>query len=120
MLKGIKKILILLPITDISRYEVVFGGKSRFGVCLLNKVQLRHEVLAKTFILGVDFVGTDSYTTIFGDSIYCGNVFDKKFKAAKENDEKDSRDTIFGYYVMNSERFGVVALNKKNEVDNKY
>ena len=116
MLAGIKEILIISTPTDTSRFESLLGSGSQFGVSLSYKIQQKPDGLAQAFILGEDFLNGESAAMVLGDNIFYGNGFSKILKSAVENAEKNNRATIFGYYVPDPERFGVVAFDEYGKV----
>ena len=111
MLAGIKDILIISTPTDTPRFEALLGDGSQFGVNLSYKVQPSPDGLAQAFILGEEFIGDDACAMVLGDNIFYGNGFGKTLRAAKEDAEINNRATVFGYYVNDPERFGVVAFD---------
>lgn len=112
MLAGIKDILIISTPTDTPRFEALLGDGSQFGVSLTYKVQPNPDGLAQAFILGEEFLGGDAGAMVLGDNIFYGNEFSRILKAAVENAEKNNRATVFGYYVPDPERFGVVEFDE--------
>ena len=115
MLAGIRDILIISTPTDLPNFERLLGDGSQFGVRLSYKVQPSPDGLAQAFILGEEFIGDDCCTMILGDNIYYGNGFSHILKAAAETAEA-GRATIFGYYVDDPERFGIVEFDKDGKV----
>lgn len=115
MLAGIKDILIISTPTDTPRFESLLGDGSQFGVNLSYKVQPSPDGLAQAFILGEEFIGNDACAMVLGDNIFYGNGFGKILRAATENAEVNGRATVFGYYVPDPERFGVVAFDENGE-----
>ena len=115
MLAGIKEILIISTPTDLPRFEELLGDGSQFGVQLSYKVQPSPDGLAQAFILGEEFIGDDACAMVLGDNIFYGNGFRKLLKAAVEDAESNSRATVFGYYVNDPERFGVVAFDESGK-----
>lgn len=111
MLAGIKDILIISTPVDTPRFENLLGDGSKFGVSLSYKVQPNPDGLAQAFILGEDFIGDDACAMILGDNIFFGNGLSKVLKSAYRNAE-NGRATIFGYYVNDPERFGIVEFDK--------
>lgn len=111
MLAGIKEILIISTPDDTPRFEALLGYGSQFGVSLQYCVQPSPDGLAQAFILGESFIGSDACAMVLGDNIFYGNGFRKLLKAAVEDAEVNGRATIFGYYVNDPERFGVVAFD---------
>ncbi len=115
MLAGIKDILIISTPSDLRRFEELLGDGSQFGVQLSYKVQPCPDGLAQAFILGEEFIGDDACAMVLGDNIFYGNGFRKLLKAAVEDAEINSRATVFGYYVNDPERFGVVAFDESGK-----
>ena len=113
MLAGIKDILIISTPTDTPRFEELLGDGSQFGINLSYKVQPSPDGLAQAFILGEEFIGDDACAMVLGDNIFYGAGFSSYLQAAVENAEKNGRSTIFGYYVTDPERFGVVEFDKE-------
>ena len=111
MLAGIKDILIISTPVDTPRFESLLGDGSKFGINLSYKVQPSPDGLAQAFILGKDFIGDDACCMVLGDNIFYGNGFKKALHNAVVNAE-NGRSTVFGYYVTDPERFGVVEFNK--------
>ncbi|HRR77923.1 MAG TPA: glucose-1-phosphate thymidylyltransferase RfbA [Ruminococcus sp.] len=115
MLAGIRDILIISTPTDLPNFERLLGDGSEFGINLSYKVQPSPDGLAQAFILGKEFIGDDSCAMVLGDNIFYGNGFGKLLRTAKENAETNSRATVFGYYVSDPERFGVVEFNENGQ-----
>lgn len=115
MLAGIKDILIISTPTDTPRFEALLGDGSQFGVSLQYKVQPSPDGLAQAFILGEEFLNGEPGAMVLGDNIFYGNGFSKILKAAVEDAENDGRATVFGYYVSDPERFGVVAFDENGK-----
>ena len=111
MLAGIKDILIISTPEDTPRFESLLGDGSKFGINLSYKVQPSPDGLAQAFILGKDFIGDDACSMVLGDNIFYGNGFIKALHNAVIN-AKNGRSTVFGYYVTDPKRFGVVEFNK--------
>lgn len=111
MLAGIKDILIISTPVDTPKFESLLGNGSQFGVNLSYKVQPSPDGLAQAFILGEEFLQGEPGAMILGDNIFYGNGFSKILKAAVEDAEVNGRATVFGYYVPDPERFGVVAFD---------
>ena len=116
MLAGIKDILIISTPVDTPRFEALLGDGSQFGISLSYCVQPSPDGLAQAFILGQEFIGEDACAMVLGDNIFYGNGFSKVLRAAAENAEKNNRATVFGYYVNDPERFGVVAFDETGRV----
>ena len=115
MLAGIKEILIISTPTDLPRFEALLGDGSQFGVSLQYKAQPSPDGLAQAFILGDAFLAGGPGAMILGDNIFYGNGLRAMLKAAVKNAEKNNRATVFGYYVPDPERFGVVAFDENGK-----
>lgn len=109
MLAGIKDILIISTPTDLPNFERLLGDGSNFGINLSYKVQPSPDGLAQAFLLGEEFIGNDSCAMVLGDNIFYGSGFSRILKNAA-NKEKGA--TVFGYYVEDPERFGIVEFDK--------
>ena len=116
MLAGIKDILIISTPTDTPRFEALLGDGSQFGIHLSYKVQPSPDGLAQAFILGEEFLGGEAGAMVLGDNIFYGNGFGRILRAAVANAEGNRRATVFGYYVTDPERFGVVAFDETGKV----
>ncbi|MEG2634853.1 MAG: glucose-1-phosphate thymidylyltransferase RfbA, partial [Oscillospiraceae bacterium] len=110
MLAGIKDILIISTPTDTPRFESLLGDGSQFGISLSYKVQPSPDGLAQAFLLGEEFIGNDCCAMVLGDNIFHGNGFSKLLREAVRNGE-NGRATVFGYYVNDPERFGIVEFD---------
>ena len=115
MLAGIKDILIISTPTDTPRFEALLGDGSQFGISLSYKVQPSPDGLAQAFILGEEFIGEDACAMVLGDNIFYGNGFRRILQAAVKDAEENARATVFGYYVTDPERFGVVAFDENGK-----
>ena len=113
MLAGIKDILIISTPEDTPRFEALLGDGSQFGISLSYCVQPSPDGLAQAFILGETFIGDDACAMVLGDNIFYGNGFGRILRAAVTDAEVNSRATVFGYYVNDPERFGVVAFDEE-------
>ena len=116
MLAGIKDILIISTPTDLPRFENLLGDGSEFGIRLSYVVQPSPDGLAQAFLLGEDFIGDDDCAMVLGDNIFYGNGFSRILRAAVENAAENKRATVFGYYVQDPERFGVVEFDGDGRV----
>ena len=114
MLAGIKDILIISTPEDTPRFEHLLGDGSKLGLNLSYKVQPSPDGLAQAFILGEEFIGDDDCCMVLGDNIFYGNGFKKALHNAVENAD-NGRATVFGYYVPDPERFGVVEFDKNGQ-----
>ncbi|MEL7628887.1 glucose-1-phosphate thymidylyltransferase RfbA [Pectobacterium aroidearum] len=111
MLAGIKDILIISTPEDMPSFKRLLGDGSRFGVQFSYTVQPSPDGLAQAFILGEEFINGDRCALVLGDNIYFGQSFGKKLEAASERTEGA---TVFGYQVVDAERFGVVEFDENN------
>ena len=116
MLAGIRDILIISTPEDTPRFEHLLGNGSQFGVNLSYKVQPSPDGLAQAFLLGEEFIGDDACAMVLGDNIFYGNGFGGILRESVENAEKNERATVFGYYVNDPERFGVVEFDADGHV----
>ena len=116
MLAGIREILVISTPTDTPRFEALLGDGAQFGLKLSYKVQPSPDGLAQAFLLGEEFIGDDACAMVLGDNIFYGNGFSDALRGALENAEKNSRATIFGYYVHDPERFGIVEFDADGKV----
>ena len=108
---GIQDILIISTPQDLPRFEALLGDGSRFGIRLSYAQQPSPDGLAQAFIIGEDFIGQDSVAMVLGDNIFAGHGLKKRLKAAVANAESGKGATIFGYYVDDPERFGIVEFD---------
>lgn len=109
MLAGIHEILIISTPQDLPNFEKLLGDGSQFGIQLSYKVQPSPDGLAQAFTLGESFIGDDPVALVLGDNIFYGRHFGDTLKQAAQ---KDKGATVFGYYVTDPERFGVVAFDE--------
>ncbi len=115
MLAGIRDILIISTPVDTPRFENLLGDGSQFGLSLQYKVQPSPDGLAQAFLLGEEFIGDEACAMVLGDNIFYGNAFRKALRAAAK-DAENGRATIFGYYVNDPERFGIVEFDDNGKV----
>ncbi|MDE5581519.1 MAG: glucose-1-phosphate thymidylyltransferase RfbA [Treponemataceae bacterium] len=115
MLAGIRDILIISTPADLPNFEKLLGDGSQYGINLSYKVQPSPDGLAQAFILGEDFIGDDACAMVLGDNIFYGNGFGTILRNAKKNAEENNRATVFGYYVPDPERFGVVDFDENGK-----
>ena len=116
MLSGIREILIISTPDDTPRFEALLGDGSQFGVSLSYKVQPSPDGLAQAFLLGEEFLGGQPGAMVLGDNIFYGNGFGTLLRQAVRNAEDNGRATVFGYYVTDPERFGVVEFDPEGRV----
>lgn len=112
MLAEIREILIISTPQDTPRFEELLGDGSQFGIHLEYRIQNSPDGLAQAFVIGEDFVGEDSCVMILGDNIFYGNDFYELLQKAKKSAEQ-GRATVFGYYVKDPERYGVVEFDEE-------
>ena len=115
MLAGIREILIISTPEDTPRFEHLLGDGSQFGLSLSYRVQPSPDGLAQAFLLGEEFIGDEPCAMVLGDNIFYGNGFGKTLRAAAA-DAEAGRATIFGYYVSDPERFGIVEFDEAGRV----
>ncbi|MEK0269910.1 glucose-1-phosphate thymidylyltransferase RfbA [Vibrio vulnificus] len=111
MLAGIRDILVITTPEDQASFQRLLGDGSDFGISLEYAVQASPEGLAQAFIIGEEFIGTDSVCLVLGDNIFYGQGFSPKLKKAVETAESGNGATVFGYQVKDPERFGVVEFD---------
>ena len=114
MLAKIRDILIISTPEDTKRFEALLGDGSQFGIHLSYAVQPSPDGLAQAFLIGEEFIGDDSCAMILGDNIFYGNGFGRKLEAAAKSADK-GQSTVFGYYVDDPERFGVVEFDESGK-----
>ncbi len=115
MLAGIRDILIISTPEDTSRFEELLGDGSSFGINLSYKVQSSPDGLAQAFLIGEDFIQNDPCAMILGDNIFYGSGFSKLLNSAVRK-AHDGIATVFGYYVNDPNRFGIVEFDDNGEV----
>jgi glucose-1-phosphate thymidylyltransferase len=116
MLAGIKDILIISTPRDLPNFKNLLGDGSDYGISLSYAEQPSPDGLAQAFLIGEEFIGDDSCAMVLGDNIFYGNGFSKILKDAVKNAEENHRASVFGYYVDDPERFGVVEFDENNKV----
>ena len=114
MLAGIRDILIISTPEDISKFQTLLGDGSDFGVHFSYVIQPSPDGLAQAFLLGEEFIGDDACAMVLGDNIFYGDGLVKKLKESVKRAENDKKATVFGYYVNDPERFGVVEFDENN------
>ncbi|MDK2809221.1 MAG: glucose-phosphate thymidylyltransferase [Clostridiales bacterium] len=112
---GIRDILIISTPSDTPRFQELLGDGHQFGVNLSYAIQPSPDGLAQAFIIGEEFVGDDTVAMILGDNIFAGHGLNKRLQAARENAENGKGATVFGYYVDDPERFGIVSFNEEGK-----
>ncbi|WP_047449592.1 glucose-1-phosphate thymidylyltransferase RfbA [Alistipes sp. ZOR0009] len=116
MLAGIRDILIISTPHDTPRFQELLGDGTRFGVNFQYKVQPSPDGLAQAFILGEDFIGNDDVCMVLGDNIFYGYGLSGMLQRSVQTVEEKRRSVVFGYYVNDPERYGVVEFNKDGNV----
>lgn len=116
MLAGIRDILIISTPEDTPRFTALLGDGAQLGISLSYKVQPSPDGLAQAFILGEDFLNGEPGAMVLGDNIFYGNGFSRLLRSAVINAEENGRATVFGYYVNDPERFGVVEFDENGAV----
>ena len=112
---GIRDILIISTPQDTPRFEELLGDGKQFGINLTYAVQPSPDGLAQAFIIGADFIGDDTVAMVLGDNIFAGHGLKKRLEAAVKNAESGKGATVFGYYVDDPERFGIVEFDKNGK-----
>lgn len=115
MLAGIKNILVISTPVDTPRLEALLGDGSQFGINLSYAIQLSPDGLAQAFIIGSEFIGDEPCAMILGDNIFYGNEFSKTLQDSAKS-ALEGYATVFGYYVKDPERFGIVEFDKDGRV----
>lgn len=110
MTAGIREILIISTPEDLPRFEELLGDGKQFGLSLSYKVQPSPDGLAQAFLIGEEFIGGDSVAMILGDNIFHGHGLEKRLRRAAQ---AESGATVFGYYVDDPERFGIVEFDSE-------
>ena len=113
---GIRDILIISTPQDTPRFEELLKDGKQFGINLSYAVQPSPDGLAQAFIIGADFIGNDTVAMVLGDNIFAGHGLKKRLKAAVQNAETGKGATVFGYYVDDPERFGIVEFDNQGHV----
>ena len=112
---GIRDILIISTPQDTPRFEELLGDGKQFGINLTYAVQPSPDGLAQAFIIGADFIGDDTVAMVLGDNIFAGHGLKKRLEAAVKNAETGKGATVFGYYVDDPERFGIVEFDNSGK-----
>ena len=116
MLAGIRDVLVISTPTDLPNFEKLLGNGKRYGINVSYKIQPSPDGLAQAFTLGKEFIGGDACAMVLGDNIFYGNGFGNLLRNAKRDAEKNDRATVFGYFVNDPERFGVVEFDGSGKV----
>ena len=116
MLSGIQEILIISTPEDIGKYESLLGNGSNLGIKLEYKIQPNPNGLAEAFILGDEFIGSDDVCLVLGDNIFYGKGLPQLLKKTVSRVENNNESVVFGYYVSDPERYGVVEFDSNDKV----
>ncbi len=116
MLAGLRDILIISTPEDTPRFECLLGNGEQFGINLQYAIQPTPDGLAQAFIIGEKFIGDESCAMVLGDNIFYGNEFSRMLKDSVSAADDDGRATVFGYYVPDPERFGIVEFDENGKV----
>lgn len=112
---GINEILIISTPEDTPRFEKLFGDGKELGLKFFYEIQKNPDGLAQAFIIGEDFIGNDNVAMILGDNIFAGHGLTKRLRKAVKNAESGKGATVFGYYVDDPERFGIVEFDERGK-----
>ena len=115
MLAGIREVLIISTPSDLPNFKKLLGSGEDIGMQFSYKVQPSPDGLAQAFILGEDFIGSDDVCLVLGDNIFYGHGFTDLLVKSISNVKKDNNATVFGYYVQDPERYGVVDFDKQGK-----
>ena len=116
MLSHIKDILLITTPEHIENYKNLLGNGDRLGIKIKYQIQPKPDGLAQAFLLGEKFIGNDSVCLILGDNIFYGSQLPSLLKKAVSDVEKNKIAKVFGYYVNDPERYGVVSFNEDDKV----
>ena len=116
MLAGIREILIISTPQDLPGFRRLLGDGSDFGVSFEYAEQPSPDGLAQAFLIGADFIGSDSVCLVLGDNIFYGQSFTRMLKKAVRMAEEEQKATVFGYYVNDPERYGVAEFDSEGNV----
>ena len=116
MMSGIKEILIISTPLDLPNFKRLLGDGKNLGIKLFYKVQKSPDGLAQAFIIGEDFIGSDNVCMILGDNIFNGNGFTNLISKSIKNVKELKKATVFGYYMSDAKRYGVVEFDKDGKV----
>lgn len=112
---GIRDILIISTPMDTPRFKELLGDGSQYGINLSYAIQPSPDGLAQAFIIGEEFIGDDTVAMVLGDNIFAGHGLNKRLRQAVENAENGKGATVFGYYVDDPERFGIVEFDNEGK-----
>ncbi len=112
MLADIKEILIISTPQDMSSFKRLLGDGSDFGISFTYKEQQNPDGLAQAFLIGEDFIGNDDVCLVLGDNVFYGRGFTELLKQSVQNVKQEHKATVFGYYISEPERYGVIDFDK--------
>ena len=115
MLAGIKEVLIISTPTDLPNFERLLGDGKELGIEIVYKEQPTPDGLAQAFIIGEEFIGNDAVCLVLGDNIFYGHGFTELLAKSLKNVEEDQKATVFGYYVNDPKRYGVVDFDSSGK-----
>ena len=115
MLAGIKEILIISSPEDLPNFERMLGSGAQLGISLSYKEQASPDGIAQAFLIGEDFIGSDDVCLVLGDNVFNGHGFSKLLDKAVANVSNDNMATIFGYYMSDAKRYGVVEFDSEGK-----
>ena len=115
MLAGIKEILIISSPEDLPNFERMLGSGAQLGISLSYKEQASPDGIAQAFLIGKDFIGSDDVCLVLGDNVFNGHGFSKLLDKAVANVSNDNMATIFGYYMSDAKRYGVVEFDSEGK-----
>ena len=115
MLAGIKEILIISSPEDLPNFERMLGSGAQLGISLSYKEQASPDGIAQEFLIGEDFIGSDDVCLVLGDNVFNGHGFSKLLDKAVANVSNDNMATIFGYYMSDAKRYGVVEFDSEGK-----
>lgn len=118
MLAGIREVLVISTPQDLPAFKRLLGKGEEYGLTIAYAEQPSPDGLAQSFIIGKDFIGTDSVCLVLGDNIFYGQSFSRMLGEAVSNAEKEQNATVFGYYVNDPERYGVVSFDAEGNALN--
>ena len=116
MLAGIREVLIISTPDDLQNFKKLLGSGATIGMQFSYKIQPSPDGLAHAFILGEEFIGNDDVCLVLGDNIFYGHGFTKLLASSIKNVKEEKKATVFGYYVQDPERYGVVDFDKQGKV----
>ena len=114
MLSGIKDVLVIASERDVERFKELLGDGSQIGINICYEIEYETKGIGNAFIMGEEFIGDDDVCLVLGDNIFYGHNLPIKLKDSVKKVENNNNAVVFGYYVQDPERFGVVEFDQKN------